>query len=81
MSPFVPHQARCGKITRVNTQPTLKPSPRAWRWLALIAAVHVLLGVGFAAVVPPLEKLDEFIHWDYIRYLRREGTCCGCIRC
>jgi 4-amino-4-deoxy-L-arabinose transferase-like glycosyltransferase len=60
----------------VNTQPTItlpKPSPRAWRWLALIAAAHILLGVGFATVVPPLEKLDEFIHWDYIRYLRREG--------
>jgi hypothetical protein len=58
----------------VNTHSAiLKPSRRAWRWLALIAAVHVLLGVGFAAVVPPLEKLDEFLHWDYVRYLRREG--------
>ncbi len=61
----------------MNTQPTTtlfsKPSRRAWRWLALIAAAHLVLGMGYAAVVPPLEKLDEFIHWDYIRYLRREG--------
>jgi 4-amino-4-deoxy-L-arabinose transferase-like glycosyltransferase len=34
--------------------------------------VHLALGVLFGLVVPPLEKLDEFIHWDYVRYLRQE---------
>lgn len=33
----------------------------------------MVLGVLFAVIVPPMEKLDEFIHWDYIRYLRQEG--------
>ena len=48
------------------------PSRRAWRWLALIMTAHLALGVLFGLVVPPLEKLDEFIHWDYVRYLRQE---------
>jgi hypothetical protein len=53
--------------------PLKNPPPRAWRWLALIVLIHAALGVGFAVMVPPLEKLDEYLHWDYVRYLRWEG--------
>ncbi len=49
------------------------PSPKVWRWLAIVVLAHLLLASGFALFVPPLEKLDEFIHWDYVRYLRRTG--------
>lgn len=60
-------------MTSNHPHSSRNPSPSTWRWLALIVVLHVVLGVLFATLVPPLEKLDEFIHWDYVRYLRREG--------
>jgi hypothetical protein len=39
-------------------------------WLAAIIVAHLVLGVLFAIFVPLNEKLDEAMHWNYVRYLR-----------
>ncbi|NJN94893.1 MAG: DUF2142 domain-containing protein [Anaerolineales bacterium] len=50
--------------------------PSGWRspFFFLILAVYLLAGVLFATLTPPWQAPDEPAHYNYIRYLTRQGS-------